>query len=324
LSGVGPVDDARRTYRYLRLGMAGVLLALAVSVGLEVARSGGCWQRSISAYYYTPTRPVLVGTLLVLGFAMVVLVGRTPVEEVALDLAGLFAPVVAFVPTTDVNTCSLDPGLAGTGAGVAGGGPSGAPAVAEATRAVADAVLNNMATYLMVVPAALILLQVLPALVGRLRDDDVEDPVWARTRRASYAVGWVFTGAYLLWWRWAGDADFRRWAHPVSAVLLFVCIVVVTAATAYDRTAVRAQQEPAAVFVHRLAPRVARSLRSGYGLLTVAMVLAFAVCAVVHLLTGWVHWVLVVEVSLVTLFAAFWLVQTVELWDEDPRRPSSP
>lgn len=310
MNGVRPVDDARRTYRYLRLGMAGVLVALAVSVGLEVTRSGGCWQRSISAYYYTPTRPVLVGTLLVLGFAMVVLVGRTPVEEVALDLAGLFAPVVALVPTTDLNTCSLDASLTG---------PSGASAVGAATGAVADTVLNNMATYLVVVPAALIALQVLPALLGRLRDDDAADPTWARTRRASYAVGWVFTGAYLLWWQWAGDDAFRRWAHPVSAVLLFVCIVVVTAATAYDRTAVRAGPERAAVFVRRLGPRVVRSLASGYGLLTVAMVLAFVGCGLVHLLTGWAHWVLVVEVSLVTLFAVFWLAQTIELWDEEPR-----
>lgn len=307
MSGPHPVDDARRTYRYLRLGMAGVLLALAVSVGLEVVRSGGCWQQSISAYYYTPSRPVLVGALLVLGFGMVVLAGRTPVEEVALDLAGLLAPVVAFVPTTDLNTCSVDPELTRL-------------TDAEATRAVADTVTNNMATYLVVVVVALVALQVLPALFGRLRDDDGSDPMWARTRRASYAAGWVFAAAYAGWWLAAGEESFRRWAHGVSAVLLFVCIVVVTAATAYDRTAVRTGPERAAVFVQRLAPRVARSLRSGYGLLAVAMVVAFLVCGAAWLVTGWPHWRLAVEVALVTLFAVFWLAQTVELWDAEPRR----
>ena len=295
----------QRTYRYLRLGMAGVLLALAVSVALEVTGSGGCWQRSISAYYYTPTRPVLVGALLVLGFAMVVLVGRTPAEEVALDLAGLLAPVVAFVPTTDVNTCSLGPGPAAS--------------AAAAVHQVADAVSNNMATYLAVVPAALVALQVLPAVFSRMRDDDEADPLWARTRRASYAVGWLFTIAYVAWWRLGGGTAFRRWAHPVSAVLLFVCIVVAVAATAYDRTATRRRDEPAATFARRLGPRVLASLRSAYGLLAVAMVLSAGVCAAVRLLTGWPHWVLAVEVSMVSLFAVFWLVQTVELWDGEPR-----
>jgi hypothetical protein len=43
--------------------MVAVIVALAVSVVAEIGRSDGCVQRSISAYYYTPTRSVFVGAL---------------------------------------------------------------------------------------------------------------------------------------------------------------------------------------------------------------------------------------------------------------------
>lgn len=32
-----------------------------------------CWQRSISAYYYTPVRPIFVGGLMLIGFSLIVI-----------------------------------------------------------------------------------------------------------------------------------------------------------------------------------------------------------------------------------------------------------
>lgn len=39
------------TYRYVRLGLLALLLALAIAIGIETVSDG--WQASISAYYYT-------------------------------------------------------------------------------------------------------------------------------------------------------------------------------------------------------------------------------------------------------------------------------
>jgi hypothetical protein len=42
--------DVIKAYRYLRIGMIGAVLLLAVSILIERSKVD-CWQRSISAYY---------------------------------------------------------------------------------------------------------------------------------------------------------------------------------------------------------------------------------------------------------------------------------
>jgi hypothetical protein len=55
-----------KTYRYLRLSMVIVMVALGASV-LLVRREHTYFEQSISAYYYTPTRSVFVGALVATG-----------------------------------------------------------------------------------------------------------------------------------------------------------------------------------------------------------------------------------------------------------------
>jgi hypothetical protein len=101
-----PSGPEVRTYRYVRLAMIAVLLMLAVSVLIErVKTDPGCWQGSISAYYYTPVHAVFVGALLAIAVCMVVLKGNTNLEDVLLNIGGMFAPVVAFVPTPGAGSC---------------------------------------------------------------------------------------------------------------------------------------------------------------------------------------------------------------------------
>lgn len=101
-----PSGPEVRTYRYVRLAMVAVLLMLLVSVLIErVKTDPGCWQESISAYYYTPVHAVFVGALLAVAVCMVVLKGNTNLEDVLLNLGGMFAPVVAFVPTPGAGSC---------------------------------------------------------------------------------------------------------------------------------------------------------------------------------------------------------------------------
>ena len=98
----------RNTYRYLRIGIVGVVALLMVSVLIERVNAG-CWQTSISAYYYTPSRAIFIGALMAIGFALIVIQGRTGPIDVCLNLAGMLAPVVAVIPTTDVGMCTSQP-----------------------------------------------------------------------------------------------------------------------------------------------------------------------------------------------------------------------
>jgi hypothetical protein len=98
------------TYRYLRLGMVGVVLLLGVSILIERWQVD-CWQTSVSAYYYTPVRAVFVGGLMAIALALIVIKGSTTWEDATLNAAGMLAPVVAVVPTADVGRCwSVAPG----------------------------------------------------------------------------------------------------------------------------------------------------------------------------------------------------------------------
>ena len=93
-----------KTYNYLRITMAVMVALLFVSVFIEVD-AVGCWRTSISAYYYTPVRAIFVGTLIAIGAMLIVIKGRTSLEDTLLNLAGLLAPIVAIVPTSQNATC---------------------------------------------------------------------------------------------------------------------------------------------------------------------------------------------------------------------------
>ncbi len=102
-------DLALKTYRYLRMGMVGLVLALALSILLERLEVD-CWQTSISSYYYTPARAVFVGGLMAVGVSLLVIKGSTRREDVMFNIAGILAPVVGVVPTSSVGECwSLEP-----------------------------------------------------------------------------------------------------------------------------------------------------------------------------------------------------------------------
>ncbi len=109
MNQLGQVDETEKflkSYRYLRLGMVGAAVIILVAVLIEYLKTdGGCFQTSISAYYYTPARELFVGGLMSIGLALFVIKGRTDWEDAWLNLAGMCAPIVALVPTTAVGSC---------------------------------------------------------------------------------------------------------------------------------------------------------------------------------------------------------------------------
>ena len=92
------------TYRYLRMSLVAVLTMLAASVCFQWFFAGNHLP-SISDYYWTPVHAVFIGALLALGVGMVILKPDNELEDIFLNIAGVLAPVVAFVPTPAPGTC---------------------------------------------------------------------------------------------------------------------------------------------------------------------------------------------------------------------------
>ena len=100
------VPFAVKSYRYLRLAIVVLVLSLMASVLIERFQVS-CWQESISAYYYTPVHAIFVGALVAIGVSLIAIKGSTDVEDMLLNVAGVLAPIVAFVPTsTPSPNCS--------------------------------------------------------------------------------------------------------------------------------------------------------------------------------------------------------------------------
>ncbi|MCG2801951.1 MAG: hypothetical protein L6311_07635 [Cellulomonas sp.] len=258
--------SGRATYRMLRLATLVVAVMLATSV-LTQRITAGCWQTSISAYYWTAAHSVFVAALCAVGVALVVNKGNTYVEDVVLNYAGFFAFGVAMVPTPREPLC---------------GGP-GLPDLFDP----AALVRNNMLAVLVAGVLAEAVQVVIDRRAGR------GGPPWVRP------VGWVVIAGFIGWFL-ASPASFLRHGHVVSAVTMFVGIIVVVLLNGFG-----ARHSTSGPTFARL-----------YDAVAAAMALTLLAAAAIAL-TGHAgdHVVIWVEALLILEFTAFWLVQTVELWD---------
>ncbi|GIG39455.1 hypothetical protein [Cellulomonas phragmiteti] len=92
-------------------------------------------------------------------------------------------------------------------------------------------------------------------------------------------------------------------AHDAAAVLLFVAVIGVVVRHAF------------------LARATSARWAIAYSALGALMLLTLSVVVALHAtVPTWTHAVLVVEAALVALFATFWVLQTVELWEVDTVR----
>jgi hypothetical protein len=235
------------TYRYLRIAMVMAVVVLAVSVAIERAQVD-CWQTSVSAYYYTPVRAIFVGVLLSIGLCLIVIKGSTVWEDATLNAAGMLAPIVAVVPTTDVGTCWSET-------------PPSFPVTDDG--------------------------QLAPWVVAQVGPTRMRLGLLA-------AMAFLVVGSIVF----AFWDDFDTRAHGLAAVAMFLLLAVAVALNAWHRR-------------HDPGPRVYLWL---YGSIATAMILAGVV--MFPLGSRWAHMVLVLEATEITLFAAFWLVQTREHWNE--------
>ncbi|GAA1671349.1 hypothetical protein MMUR_47970 [Mycolicibacterium murale] len=282
----GPGDEVW-TYRYLRIGLVGAVVFLAVSVAITTATTGR-WQPSISAYFYTTSHAALTGALCAVGLGLIAYKGSTATEDVLLNSAGFLAFIVALVPTAR-PPCAGTPASCGLWL----------PELGNATAAVP----NNL-TALAAATAVGI------AFYAAVRGiDPAPQPRWPAPHPAQ---GWVWlaraaqavlvlAGLGVLW-RW--PAVFVEWAHDVAAIAMFAAIIAVVAHYAWYSA--RRPKRPGA------GPR---KITQAYVVIVGVMTIALVAAALLQ--PGGV--VLIVEAILVTGFAAFWCVQTVDLWDNEDK-----
>lgn len=294
------------SYRYLRIGLVALLLALGAAVGYQSGKQGFTLA-SVSAYYYTPAQAIFVAALIGLGVCMIVLQGLTYAEDVFLNLGGMFAMVVAVVPTsrgadfeTALRACRKVGGTLNQGAA----GKPDCPSVLALQKATIANVENNMAALLIVGGLALLLVAIL---------------LW-RKRHAVPAGSvrwWVFcgfAGALLIWLgalvallisvEWlAGHA------HYIAAAGLLAFILLVAFANARRRR----ESQPA----DQTSP-----LRNPYAVVAVVMLVGAAVSIVLWLTNAIsLFWV---EIVVALLFAIFWTTQTISIEREASKAASSP
>lgn len=271
-----PNANRLKTYRYLRVGMVLLMVMLAVSILVDrVDGPAGAFQTSISDYYYTPVQSVLVGSLVAVGACLIIMRAERDVEDIFLNLAGMFAPLVAFVPIDRE--------------GVTDGVLSSASAAAF--------VDNNVKT--LVITGAIAMLVAVTVLA---RSWSALDDPGVRLRRV---LGLVVAGAIVLGtWLWydrapdsfQGTGAYVAGGHLTAAVALFVCMGVVVLCNTLPPVTPRFR----AIYATIVGLMV---LNGVVGLLFGLEVGPF----------DWRYWLLAVETAGIALFVVFWLVQTVEL-----------
>jgi hypothetical protein len=199
---------AVKSYRYLRLSIVVVVLSLMASVLIERSHVS-CWQESISAYFYTPVQAVFVSALVVIGVSLIAIRGSTDVEDVLLNLAGVLAPIVAFVPTSP---------------------PSRACSSVEVV--VSDAkpyIDNNVLAFAIGGATAIVITYVVARVMRKPTRPELDTPT-----RVGLAAGVAILVVGLVWY-YGFRESFLEHAHLGAAVAMFFVVGVVIALNARHR-----------------------------------------------------------------------------------------
>ena len=313
-------DNYLRTYTYLRTMMVGLLLALGASVLFQTGHQTWIPLASVSAYYFTSAQPIFVGVLIALGACMIALKGTNLVEEVFLDLGGIFAAVVAIVPTSrgpDFETALRACHQAGellTGQASSGTECPTLEALEAATRA---NVVNNMDSLLVIG------LLGLAATMFFARRDSSRLGAWFWWGFGAALV--VYAGAA------AGALLFTDWfvhtGHGIAAGGLLLCVLVVAIVNALRHSggmpagagvpgAVTAGAGLKAAGTAMVGPPARLDRYAWIAWLMVAVAVVGGVLVLMNAFA--LFWL---ELAVALLFAVFWAAQT---WELMPRPAADP
>jgi hypothetical protein len=279
-----PVPITLAVYRDLRVGLAVTAVMVAAAIIIE-RRATDCWQAALSEYFYTSAHSIFIAALLGLATLFFVYRGSSDTEDALLTLAGVAALVAALVPQGRPEVCKL-----------------------FLPKDVSfDAVVRPN---LVAVVVALVLGWALTMWQHRCNRS-------RQTRSAGGTLALNFLRLVVL----GGlivlfvDPDrFREYAHGAAGVLLLSAFIATVFSSAY--LAKREERSPDR-----------RNYGQFYKWIAWAMLLTLIAVVTVHFvhpeLFG-VLWVTVLESAVILEFGAYWVVQTIDLWDSPDRSERLP
>lgn len=305
-----------RTYRHLRLVLVAAAPAILIAIA-AVWNSGYGSLPSISHYYYTPARIIFVGALVTASATLLALSGRGS-QRGWLDLAALFAPLIALVPTRIGND-------------EVKGFEEACP---DGTECIPDDAMALIATGMLVwfVFAVLVLVYAVISGIATMTGRDAITPPEVTSPYAIWIptiAGAIIVGIYAVFWIWFRP-EFFDGAHFISASVFFVIITIV-ALNKVRRDEIELPERGPAWLWRRILCEfrwVPRIFRTVFG--WIALLMAIDIIAAVLIL--WFGWreplvigglsfgtIFLVEAAALVLFTLFWAVETKRKWNEaDP------
>jgi hypothetical protein len=281
---------AGKTYNYLRLGMLVAVGALGYSIFREYHQAKvHCLLGSISGYYYTPVRPVFVGVMIAIGLALIVIKGRTALEDAFLSLAGMMAPIVALIPTSDdmngvcrsqmLNVKHYEP---------------------DTKTGFIPASIRNDLHALVFAGAVAVVLALLAVLIQWLFTHSLTDYTSGFWINLAGAAAVVIAGGALLRWGYSWVLD----GHARAACAMFL-LLAGAALTNCVLGLLKGHTHKAFALIY-----------GGVGAAMIGAGLWFIIVRANSHNSSKSHLVLIIEAIEISLFVVFWGVQTIERWNE--------
>jgi len=281
LDGVDATDRILDTYRFLRGGLVVMVVMLFASLIVVTLTTGGCWQTSISAYYYTAAHSMFVASLCAIGILLITYRGSNDTEDILLDLAGVLAFIVAMVPTTrPANIC----------------GPQLPDYVVD------PSIRNNV----WAVIVGLVFAKVAATLLYHSwRAGPSGASPYGRLAFVFFWAVMVFGAIAFVFF----PAQYAQYGHMAAAIVMFACIIAVVVINAY-----LADNQPGC------HPGYVRSYRMIAGTMLATLVLVAVLHELFDPDGGgWNYAVITAEVLLIAQFGVYWALQTRELWNTTDR-----
>lgn len=287
----GWVTTGHKTHRYLRLSLVLLVVTLLLSVLIQTVVSeweplevGWNLLPSISHYYFTPARNVFVGTLVAASVVLLALSGRGRATTL-LDIAAIFAPLIALVPT---------------------GIPCGGSTVCVPAESMDD-VRVGVATYVIVVIVVVVTMAVIRKAKGIANPGARLVSIVALVTGGGLAILAFVPGLN-------DEFPFNLW--PIGSIHFAVTLLFFGAFAAVPILHARERSDPGEVAP---TPRHATIYRWVTWLMMADLVVLI-VAPFVHGVTGGFPLVLIGETIALGLFAWFWWVQTFQRWNERDQR----
>ncbi|MEQ1873583.1 MAG: hypothetical protein ABL953_07640 [Ilumatobacteraceae bacterium] len=266
------------TTQYIRMMLIVLVVVLLVATAW-VSCTESYLETSISDYYHTAARPILVAVMFGVGLCMMALYSKNPWENLLLNVSGAFAPIVGLAATTQEMKKPLE-------------------------FDVPTPEVNRLAE--IALPAYFAGLFLLGCLVFVVHPKGVMVPRnttrwwhlswWKETAKSVKGKGWMTLAAIGIlagatWCAWNTDA-LQRKVHTAAAGSFFVPLIILVLLKGFN--------------ARRKKPGKQSRVYLGIGFTMTGAVLAFVID---RLVTKCKYSVLIIEFTLISLFALYWVIE---------------